>query len=88
MVAETEAEAEAKHNDSEEGLNGEDEVFSSNHDFMMASSLLEDAADWFAAPPSPPPSSLDCVAFDPDFKLTTHDMAACYAGEMWPRFSL
>ncbi|VDK25271.1 unnamed protein product [Taenia asiatica] len=85
------AEAETKHNDSEEGLNGgeeeEEEDFLPSHDFLMASSLLEDAADWFALPPppppSPPPSSLDRLTFDPDFKLSTHYTAACYEGESY-----
>ncbi|CDI98223.1 kinesin associated protein 3 [Echinococcus multilocularis] len=79
------SEVETKGNDSEEGEEEgeeEEENFLPTHDFLMASSLLEDAAGWFAVPPpSPPPSSLDHLNFDPDFKFSTHDLAACYGDE-------
>ncbi|KAL5109200.1 Kinesin-associated protein 3 [Taenia crassiceps] len=86
------AEAEARHNDIEEGVSEMEEEeeegkedFLPSHEFLIASSLLEDAADWFPLslpppppPPSPPPSSLDRVTFHPDSNLSTHDGAACY----------
>ncbi|VDM21545.1 unnamed protein product [Hydatigera taeniaeformis] len=59
---------------------GGEEDFLRSHGFLLASSLLGDAADWFAVPP-PPPSPLDRVVFNSSSKLSANDMAALNGDE-------
>ncbi|VDM20379.1 unnamed protein product [Hydatigera taeniaeformis] len=81
-------EAEARHNESDEGgeekdvveERGGEEDFLRSHGFLLASNLLEDAADWFSVPP-PPPSPLNRVVFNSSSKLSANDMAALNGDE-------
>ena len=84
LKKETSSDAKLRHIEGGDNVDTDEEDESlPNQDYLMASSLLEDVADWFGtASPTPQHSAIPCLGSKSDLNINLQDIVTCYSGEV------